>query len=41
MFAEFRDKNIGHLKDSNLLLLVLETRMLLQHQEDSCERQDL
>ena len=38
-FTKFSDKNICHC--SNLLPLVLETRMLSQHQQDTCERQDL
>ena len=42
-FAKFSDKNICHYskKASNLPPLMEETRLVPQHQQDTCERQDL
>ena len=41
VFTEFSDKNISHnsKKGSNLPSPVSETRMLPQHQQDTCEKQ--
>ena len=40
-FSKFSDKGICHQKESNLSPLVLETRMLPQHQQVTHERPDL
>ena len=40
-FTEFSDKNICYQKGSNLPPLMLETGMLPQCQQDTCNRQDL
>ena len=41
VYTEFSDKNICNSNGSNRTSFVLESSMLPQHQQDTCETQDL